>query len=64
VQGTKIKSLILHPVGLFGGFTGEEWVKMMSCWVSSAGSCLLRFVRLINFVLCIAESGHKCKEPK
>jgi len=36
----------------------------MSCRVSAAGSRLRRFMWLSNLVLCIAESGHKCKEPK
>jgi len=48
----------------FRWFYMWNWVKMMSCRVSAAGSRLRRFVWLSNLVLYIAESGQKCKEPK
>jgi len=37
---------------------------MMSCRVSAAASRLRRFFWPINLVLCIAQSGQKCIEPK
>jgi len=48
----------------FRWFYVSKWVKMMTCRVSAAGSRLRKVFRPLNLVLCIAESGHKCKKPK